>query len=221
MSWYAARIKAPNKAVNRTFSAPITFDVGGTKEAKMFIRIIATLLMFGGIMAAENERVPVKVLLMIEQPQIAEILSKMPGWQISHKVGLETVKTAIDNAEYDVLIAISPLAENGVASKAIKYAQEKRPAMTTIYHGWDYRTEVSGKWAAQCGANGMIVGGMAPLDIFQYCTSIIYTKRMGLIPKERTVDYYTNSLKASVPNAPFWQSAAAFRDNGAPESEHN
>jgi hypothetical protein len=158
-------------------------------------------------------------LVFMEPPLYADVLNARTPGSAKHVRTLEEARKAMRETQYDALLALSPRQASGAATTAIKEFRAANPAGVSVYHGWDYRLEVSAPKAEACGADVLLLGGLLGEEALFLLTFGIMAKAEGVIPERRDRGWYERILKEACPKSPVWTAAEGLRKSAAPPNE--
>jgi hypothetical protein len=117
------------------------------------------------------------------------------------------------------VVALSPQDAKGSAGRVIQAVRARNPGALTVYHGWDYRPEVSGRAALACGADLLVVGGLEANELLGLIFTGLKLKGRGELPAKPSLENYEGVLEQLCPKSPFRQMADTFRSRNAPAME--
>jgi hypothetical protein len=160
-----------------------------------------------------------RFLVLMEQVAFAELINQATPFVADHARTLSEGLAALDRNEYHGVLALSPMSDSGSAVRLIAAFRERRPKGLCIYHGWDYRVELSGVPAERCGADFLVVGGVMAEELVGFFPVAVELHRQGTVPRP-SLEWYTQSLREYFPRSPFWNLAEQFRARGMPPSEY-
>jgi hypothetical protein len=170
--------------------------------------------------SAQEVQSKIRVLVYIQQKPVAELFGNFPGFSVTHAPTYAEAKKAMGSSSFDVVFACNPITESGLAIQLLNEVKAVDPKIVRIYHGWDYRLEISAPNAIACDADLLVVGGMQVKEYYDVISKIINDKMGNKVPIEKTTDYYVGILKAVIPNSEIWKTAEEFRKNGMPPSSY-
>jgi hypothetical protein len=161
-----------------------------------------------------------KWLVYMEQPVYADALNARRPGSATHTATREAALAAVGAGGYDAVLALSPMAAAGTAAAAIREFRAASPGGLTVYHGWDYRVEVSGPQGLACGADLLLLGGLLDHEVMVLLTAGVLLKAQGHWPSAPDLRRYEGMLREACPSSPVWQVAEQFRRGGMPPSEY-
>jgi len=157
------------------------------------------------------------VLVLMRQPVYAEMIVNCTPFDCCHARNRREALAALDAHDLHALLALSPDDEPGSAGAVIREFRARFPGGLTIYHGCDYRLEVSGARALECGADVLVAGGMLVSDFLRLLLTTMVMKTEGSLPPP-SQEWYDRLLRELCRNSAFWKSAEMLRECGAPAS---
>ncbi len=161
----------------------------------------------------------VRFLVLMEQVAFAELINQATPFTADHAGTLAEALASLNRTDYQAVLALSPMSERGSAAQLIAAFRERNPKALCIYHGWDYRIELSGVPALRCGADFLVVGGVMGEELVGFFPVAVELHRQGLVPPP-SQEWYERILRECFPHSPFWNLAEQFRTRGMPASEY-
>ena len=143
------------------------------------------------------------ILLFMENPAFVALLEEVPSWQVVHTRSFGEFSAALPERKYAMLIALSPVDDSGAAGRAIRAFRQMNPEALTVYHGHDPRIAVSGPRALACGADVLMLGGVAVHELILCLGTALILKRQYAI--EPSLESYTRLLENTCAASPFWR----------------
>jgi hypothetical protein len=143
------------------------------------------------------------ILLFMENPAFVALLEEVPSWQVVHTRSFGEFSATLPQRKYAMLIALSPHDDSGAAGRAIRAFRDLNPGAPTVYHGHDPRIAVSGPRALACGADVLMLGGVAVHELILCLGTALILKRQYAI--EPSVESYTRLLENTCAASPFWR----------------
>jgi hypothetical protein len=142
-------------------------------------------------------------ILILNIPSFVHAFKEVPTWKtVLVKTEDECVR-AIESSQFSMFIALSPVAQSGLAGKMIELFKLKNEKAVTVYHGWTYDLSKTLPRALKYKADLAIVGSINGGDLIYLLGSAIICKReMGIIP---SLDFYNKILGYTCSHSPFWQ----------------
>ncbi len=156
------------------------------------------------------------LLVFMDTPGLANLLLELSSLSCVYVTTLAEATDALTRHQLCGLVALSPPDESGTAAQAIRAFRKRFPAGLTVYHGWDYRLEVSGPRALACAADALIVGGADVNGMLRFLFTLLQRKADGSLPAP-SVEGYEALLRECLPTSPFWKQAEQLRKLGRPE----
>lgn len=159
------------------------------------------------------------LLIFMESPAYAVLIARQSSLPTYWVRNAADALTALATRSFVGIVALSPSAEPGAAGRVIATARVRSPDLLTVYHGCDYRVEVSAKPALRCGADLMIVGGVDSNQLMQFIMTGLKTRAGGKAGPP-TLSSYVAFLHEICKTSPFWEVAERMRVEKAPPVEH-
>lgn len=159
-----------------------------------------------------------RFLVLMEQRVFADLINRATPFAADHARTLAEALAALGRTGYDAVLALSPICASGSAARLIAAFRERKPGGLCIYHGWDYRTELSAVPAERCGADFLLVGGVLGEELAAFLPAAVERHRRGLVPRP-SWEWYERALREGFPRSPFWGLAEQLRARGMPPSE--
>ena len=101
----------------------------------------------------------------------------------------------------------------------IQRFEQRNPSGLAIYHGWDYRIEVSGPYAIDCGADVLLLGGVDTNEFLRFLFHCLNEKRSGALAHASLLGY-EELLRSHCHDSGFWSGAEALRKSKLPPSPY-
>ncbi len=160
-----------------------------------------------------------RFLVLMEKPVFVELINQATPFAADHAHTLAEALTTLERSRYAAVLALSPMSEPGSAGRLIQAFRERNPGGLSIYHGWDYRIELSGLPAERCGADFLLVGGVLGEELVAFFPAVVELHQRGMVPPV-SLEWYERALRMCFPRSPFWEVAERFRAGRMPPSEY-
>ncbi len=159
------------------------------------------------------------LLVYMEQAAYAVLISEASSLSTYWAPTASTAISAIGDQPFVGVVALSPISESGQACAVIEAVRAANPDALTVYHGWDYRIEISGAVALKCKADVLVLGGIETNELFALLMNALRLKAAGKLPTP-SLAWYEEALRQLCPKSAFWASAKMFREKGVPPSKY-
>ena len=113
-------------------------------------------------------------------PPLRLLLSMCTSLSCYYAPTIEDLKVALDKYHFCGILALSPMDSSGLAYEAIDLFRNKfGNSGLVIYHGWDFRFEISAPRALKCQADALLIGAMEDSKFFPISFDSVEVKERG------------------------------------------
>lgn len=154
------------------------------------------------------------LLVFMEIPAFAVLVSELSSLPTFWARTSAEALAAVVSRPFAAVLSLSPTKEPGTARTVIEAVRSRNPDALTIYHGRDYRLEVSGEEALRCKADLVMLGGVDTNDFMAFVMTGLQLRASGELPTPPTLAWYEEALRQLCPKSHFREMAEQLRSRG-------